>query len=328
MNDLFEKTKERVRGKVDPKTGLTKHGFHPDPVQDAKPVIRSAKGAARREQTERPNRERTSPDRGQLPAAQVESRAVAVASPPTNILAAIIGASQNDKLSVEKMEMLRKMRREVMEEQAETAFEAAFVRLRADLPVIRKDGKIEIEGRSGKRGGTLKYASYENVMMAIQPHLTKHQFEIHLSTRPNANGEGHHIHGELVHVCDTNYGPLVWRKETHMPAVIEAGGAKNNAQGIGSGLTYARRYAVRDLVNLISFAAEDRDTDGKPRLPTVDAEQCAAVKAAIKFCGADEAEFCKHYGIDKVENLLAEHYGEALDACKRRKEKLDAAQAS
>ena len=40
---------------------------------------------------------------------------------------------------------------------------------------------------------------------------------------------------------------------------------KNNLQGVGSSLSYGRRYALINLCSIISHAATDRDTDGSTR---------------------------------------------------------------
>ena len=56
--------------------------------------------------------------------------------------------------------------------------------MQAELPVINKDGKIEIRAKdaSGERSGKLQqatpYATFDAIMYAIQPLLTTSEFSL------------------------------------------------------------------------------------------------------------------------------------------------------
>ena len=88
-----------------------------------------------------------------------------------------------------------------------------------------------------------KYATLEGVIEAVTEPLAKHGFLlIHRSTQ---NEHGMTITTELVHESGESF-------VTAIPLVL----GKNDMQGLGSAITYARRYGIMSLLNL---PAEDDD---------------------------------------------------------------------
>src|SRR5689334_17806010 len=95
------------------------------------------------EQDEKPRKRRTVPKpRTELPAVQQQ---------PPSLVDTIARMVTDKSLDKETVQMLVKM-------QAENEFNVAMVAMDEELPVINKDGKIQIRG-----GKPLRFASFENI---------------------------------------------------------------------------------------------------------------------------------------------------------------------
>ena len=106
---------------------------------------------------------------------------------------------------------------------------------RADIEPIKKSGTNPHFGN--------KYATLESVIEAVTEPLQKHGFLLMHRTVSNEHGKS--ITTELVHESGESF-------VTAIPLVL----GKNDMQGLGSAITYARRYGIMSLLNL---PAEDDD---------------------------------------------------------------------
>ena len=106
---------------------------------------------------------------------------------------------------------------------------------RADIEPIKKSGTNPHFGN--------KYATLESVIEAVTEPLQKHGFLLMHRTISNEHGKS--ITTELVHESGESF-------VTAIPLVL----GKNDMQGLGSAITYARRYGIMSLLNL---PAEDDD---------------------------------------------------------------------
>jgi hypothetical protein len=109
-----------------------------------------------------------------------------------------------------------------------------------------------------------------------------------------------------------------WISETLTIPVTKA-----DAQGYGSALTYARRYALSALAGI---APEDDDGNAAVRQPgrpaneqaapsrPIAADELAVLRAALEVSGRDIAKFCAHYKIDALPDLPSDKFHAALDA--------------
>ena len=111
-----------------------------------------------------------------------------------------------------------------------------------------------------------------------------------------------------------------WMRETLSIPVT-----KQDAQGYGSALTYARRYGLSALVGI---APEDDDGNASvkpgPRpvqneapSPPISAEQLSALQTILSENGRDVSRFCAHYGIEALPDFPANKYAGALEAIAR-----------
>jgi hypothetical protein len=271
------------------------------------------------------------PPRKPAPRRKRAGTAVAIAQAPKeakNVLAIIADAAANPAVNPGVMRELLDMQKEIMAEQSKRDFNAAFIALQRELPTIRRDGKIEIREKvAGERVGRVQqatpYATFNAIMGAIKPLLVKHGFALSFETEPMA--ERLLVKGRLE-----GHGH---ERTTAFPLPAETSGSKNNVQGWGSSMSYGKRYCTIALLNIISEAQEDRDTDGnenKPTLkdakgggfvevpdrPKVTEEQAIALRDLIEWCGVGTRKFVEHYGIKTVADLPADLFSAAEKDCK------------
>lgn len=152
-----------------------------------------------------------------------------------------------------------------------------------------------------------KYADLTSVIEAIRPVLAKHDLAFTQHPKPADNGVCvetvlHHANGEHM-----SLGMLF------VPA------NKQDAQGFGSALTYARRYA---LVTAFGVPVEDDDGNAAakssgaaksapPRDAMPDAEW-ARIVSLIEATKTDAGRMLKNYGINDLRQLDQQQYAEAI----------------
>lgn len=181
--------------------------------------------------------------------ARVEERQVAPDA--TSIIQLIERAVSDPNIDVDKMERLYAMHERALERASKQAFTEAKLALRPKLPVI--DEKGQITNAANKVQST--YAEWEDINDAITPLLTEHGFD--LSFRPGSTVEGKVIvTGILKHSAGH-------QEEAEIVLPLDSSGGKNAVQGVGSSLSYGKRYAAIALLNITSRHKRDRDDDGR-----------------------------------------------------------------
>lgn len=222
------------------------------------------------------------------------------ASGPQNMLSIISRAASDQSIDVEKMERLLAVQERMMEKQAEINFNQALGDLQAKLPIIKKDGKMSHTNSS--------YAKFETIMRAIQPLLVENGFSIRFNSRESsgkiiitgtlAHRDGHSITDEI-------------------PLSIDSSGAKNNVQGVGSTISYGKRYLVGMLLNLV-FEGED-DNGAKSGYIPISTKHAAEIKELLKTTGADVKQFLQWVGSKSVDEMNEADYGKAIAALERKR---------
>lgn len=238
---------------------------------------------------------------------------------PTNLLAVIGRATTDPAINPDKMRQLLDMAQEIERDEARRAFNVAYIALQSELPEIRADGRIEIREKvAGQRTGRVQqstpYATFQNIMRVVRPLLSKNGFSLWFATEPSTAGDRLIVKGFLDHV--RGHGRV-----TAFPLPAETSGSKNNVQGWGSTQSYGKRYCTIALLNIVSYAPEDKDADGYSSDDVVDATaviddaQVERLTSAIEFCGVGEAKFCQKFSIGAVADLPVAKFDAAMRAC-------------
>lgn len=254
--------------------------------------------------------------------------AVADEPAPANFLAVIARAAADPRTDIAKMQALLDMQKQIEEREAEKAYTRDFIALQDVLPVINRDGKIEIRAKdqSGGRTGALQqstpYSTYPNIMKVCKPLLRAHGFGFNSRVAPAPDGKIL-VRSKLRHV------EHFW-EESEFPLPAETSGSKNNVQGWGSSQQYGMRYNAIALLNIISEAPQDQDKNGHAGdfqnakgggfaeapadLPKVSTAQRDDLVRRITAANIKETNFCTKYGVAQVGFLPAELYDAAVTA--------------
>lgn len=206
--------------------------------------------------------------------------------------------------------------KDIRQERRLEAYTADFIAMQGELPEINKDGMIVIEPKEGSRNRRTQktpFATFENLERICRPIYLKHRFAIQHSVIPG--DPGIIVHTVLKHSAGHE-------SVSDFPLIIDSSGSKNNIQGLGSSFSYGKRYNTIGLLNIISFAPQDRDHDGVDQteqhqepVATIDAKQISDLTEAIERCGVPMTMFCTKYEVEKVADLPRKMFAEAMAAC-------------
>ena len=146
-----------------------------------------------------------------------------------------------------------------------------------------------------------KYADITAVIESIKPALIAH--DLFFTQHPEPSDRGVTIETWLHHAG----GDSLSLGKLFVPA------NKQDAQGYGSALTYARRYA---LVTAFGVPVEDDDGNAaaaaqNKRAALVDDNQWAMLVQLIESTQTDTKKFCDAYGVDSVKSLPANAFPKA-----------------
>ena len=163
-------------------------------------------------------------------------------------------------------------------------------------------GEIEAATKDAKNPHfKSKYADLTAVIGAIKPALVRNG--LFFTQNPEPHDQGVQIETILHHAS----GEVFSLGKLFVPA------NKRDAQGFGSALTYARRYA---LVTAFGVPVEDDDGEAARKTPqqapeTVDDNQWAMLVQLIETTGTDTRKFCEAYKIDNLRALPAAAFPKA-----------------
>ncbi|SEI98232.1 ERF superfamily protein [Azotobacter beijerinckii] len=118
---------------------------------------------------------------------------------------------------------------------------------------------------------------------------------------------------------------LMHRSGQWMSSVISAPVSKQDAQGVGSAITYCRRYSLAavagiaqeddDANSAVGHAPRRQEPQAVPK-PKVTTQQVEHLRQAITVAGMSEAEWCASIKIPGLDSLPAEKFGGAMDYIK------------
>lgn len=172
-----------------------------------------------------------------------------------SLLNFVARAMADPAIDVTKLEMLLRMQREIVAEDARVQFHRAMNATQGEMQAVVRDA-INDQTRS-------KYATLEAVDAAIRPVYARNGFSLSFSEVPNDAPE-------LRIACLVKHA--AGHVETyHLSALSDTVGAKGNPnktpiQGVGSSVSYLRRYLTCMIFNV---ALRD-DNDGNRQRPAND----------------------------------------------------------
>lgn len=192
---------------------------------------------------------------------------------------------------------------------------AALAKAQSEMTAAALDGVNPAFKANGKPG---RYATLQSIIAAVRPALTKNAIaytqrvemtERGVGVETILMGHGGELRGGLVVV------PL----------------DKATAQGMGSALTYGKRYSLAAICGIAADEDDDGATaetqaPGKPALLTDD--QLATLTEWLEASKTSEQQFCAAYKLPTVSALRADEFDAAIARLKKRKDAFEQREAA
>jgi len=218
------------------------------------------------------------------------------------IMAVIARAAADPTVDVAKMQALLAMHERLAALRAETEFKAALARIQPRMPRVSKLGKIEVSGVVRSR-----FARYEDVDEMIRPLLGEEGFAVDFDTE---------MSGAAIKVI-----LRVSHREGHselrsITLPVDGSGSKNSVQGVGSTVSYGKRYLIVGFFNIITV---DEDNDGAGDVITED--QANKINDMLIYTSANRAKFLEWVGVPEVADIPAARYDAIMVQLKRKEPK-------
>lgn len=218
--------------------------------------------------------------------------------PDASMLSIIAEAARDPRVDVDKMERLLAMKEREDAKVAERAFTEAMNRVKPLLPRIKKNGVIQLGSK-----GSLAYAKYEDIHAAVMPLLHENGFTVSYSSELAGQG--------LLKVVVTlkHIGGHSDSGVAFVPLVDESG-AKNKVQGHGSALSYGKRYALCDYLDIVT---EGQDTDGTfVSTEPINDQQVNVLTRLLSVTKSSEQKFLAYMKVDCIADITHAQYKKAL----------------
>ena len=152
-----------------------------------------------------------------------------------------------------------------------------------------------------------KFASLAAVRNAVIPTMTKHGISVFQDVTTTERGVS------CVTRLSHKSGQYIQSGELIMPL------SKHDAQGVGSGATYARRYQLMAVAGVVGDDDTDAtDISGK-NAETITKEQAEKIRKELAETSSSEPRFLEFLGVSALEKLPAAKYQQALTAISLKK---------
>ncbi len=162
--------------------------------------------------------------------------------------------------SVDTLERLMAIRREVRAEQAKEAYDRALASFQAECPTIRKTAKVmNKDGRSVR----YQYAPLDAIISQVKELLQKHGFSYNVNAQAMASS--------VKATCKFTHA-YGHSESSEFEVPIDKDAYMNPAQQVASALTFAKRYAFCNAAGIMTGDADDDsqasfEDKGKPKQP-------------------------------------------------------------
>lgn len=200
--------------------------------------------------------------------------------------------AKSKDIDVEKLQALIEMQKDMMNQDARIAFNEDMAAMQKILPTIHRS----------KSTHNSKYATYEDIEKKVRPIYTQFGFSISYTSKTIDNRTFYHA--TLRHVKG-------FTLEAEMDLKDESSGSKNVVQAKGSSMSYAKRYLLCMLLNIVTT---DEDDDGKFLSTSISDKQAKHIKDKIEELNIDVVKFLKFVGAKDVDSINISNHGKALQA--------------
>lgn len=230
------------------------------------------------------------------------------------LISMIERAARDPNVDIDKMERLFQMRERMDEKRAAAEFWAAFAVMQPELPTVERNGAIKMNDKdekgqkTGKQKDQSKYALWEDIDEAARPVYSKHGFS--LSFRISQIPERLTVTAVLAHRNGH-------REETSFSSPIDATGSKNNVQGWGSAMSYAKRYAGTAILNIVTRGQDDDGKAAGAPAPVSD-EQAIQLRDWLEATNTEPEQFLAYFKAESIASFPAAKFDAAVAAFKKK----------
>lgn len=174
---------------------------------------------------------------------------------------------------------------------AEKQFNAAFVALQGDLPVIVASTVIPNRG---------KYERFEDVMRVVGPLLIKHGFVVSFTMDFKEN--------RILETCHLRH--IGGHSQSNSFAVRAGGKADSDTQADCKAATTAKRNALLNCLNIVirQDAMQDEENDASLDGSLIAPDKVIYLRERLAETGGNEASFLAVAGVDKFEEIRSGAY--------------------
>ncbi len=242
------------------------------------------------------------PQVGQSDLVVREPQTVATVPPQGITIEAAFHAVMNTDLNAEKLAVMKQL----LAMNAEQQFNAAFVKMQAEMPIIVATSIIPNRG---------KYERFEDILRKVSPIMAKHGFSVAFSQNVNEN--------RIVETCKLMHAG--GHSQSNSFAVRAGGKADSDTQADCKASTTAKRNAFCNAINIVIaqdiFANEDNDASlvGDPNA-FVTPQQAEELERRCHETESNIPAFLKFAGGAKDFFSIPANKYDMLDASLRRKE--------
>ena len=230
-----------------------------------------------------------------------EEKAVVATDSASNFLSIIEKLAANPDVDVSKLESVLDMQERILAKQAEMEFNAALSRVAQKMPRITRSNSVGYKDKNdpnGKEVEAFRFASYEDIDKAVRPLLVAEGFSLSFDTDMK-DGGGVIMHGTLSHIGGHS-------RVSSMPLALDNSGGKNNVQGMGSTVSYGKRYTMCMLLNIVTVG---EDNDGQDQY--LSNELAVEIDLLVTEAAADKEKFLKYMNAETVQSISAKDYKKA-----------------
>ena len=211
-----------------------------------------------------------------------------------DLLSIIERVVSNPDVDIEKVERLLTMQTQMVERQAEIAFNEAFNEMQPNLPAIERKGK--------SNNGA--FAKWEDIQDKINPVLHASGFGLMFKTDTSSDVK-------VTAILRHNAGH---KESTDFTLKPDKSGNKQDVHAVASSVSYAKRYAASALLNIRTVGEDD---DGGKAAGAINDSQVKVIRGLIENLKADEERVCKRVKAASVEQMTQKQFDDAMAALER-----------
>lgn len=225
-----------------------------------------------------------------------------VAAPPSgNALLDMLSEAVRAGASIDVIREIKNLAKEVADDQARRAFEAAMSSAKADIPTITKNRTVDFTSSKGRTN--YRHEDLGEIAKVIDPILGRHGLSYRFETMTDnkmvrvvcvvSHRDGHSTRNELT-------------------APHDESGNKNSIQAVGSTITYLQRYTLKAALGLAASNDDDGAKAGQRQNDLLKPEQVETVRDLIEKTDTDIAKFCEAFKVESLNDLRVVDFDSAV----------------